>query len=725
MNVSSRDVVDFLERNAKRPATMRELQRHFGLSGKDRKEFSRLISNLVKEGVIVELRGHRYALPKKISVVVGTVTAHRDGYGFVVPQDSEEKDVFIPARFLREAMHGDTVMARVEHARRDGKRSGRIIRVLERAQQTVVGRFEQGHRFGYVIPEDPRLLHDIFIPPKATGEAKDGQLVVARIETYPSKARSAEGVIVEVLGDPDDPKVEALAIVHKHELPHQFPEEVIEAAAKCQDEVASEDLRGREDLRQLRTMTIDGETAKDFDDAVEVARESSGHIRLRVSIADVGHYVESDSVLDREAFERGTSVYFPGECIPMLPEKLSNGICSLNPGVDRLTMTAEMLFDREGQRVESRFYPSVIRSAARLTYTQVKEMLVDGDEAVIEQFRHVFSDLQIMEELALRLMVMRRQRGSLDFDLPEAEIVLDLTGRPEDIVRAERTLAHRIVEEFMLAANEAVAAFLSEKDAPVLYRVHEAPDIDKLQDFQSFVSHFNYSLDLDERSVDPRSLQKLLAAAEGQPEEKMINQGLLRSMKQAHYSPENIGHFGLAADLYCHFTSPIRRYPDLVVHRVLKEVLRRGELPEGRKAELARQMPRIGELTSARERRALQAEREIVDLKKCRFMLDHIGEEFEGIVSGVMPFGVFVELIEYFVEGLVHISSLEDDFYHFEEERLRLIGENSRRIFQVGEKVTIRVNDVKLARREMDFVLADQEESGPSKGRQPRSKGRS
>ncbi|NIQ92776.1 MAG: ribonuclease R [Desulfuromonadales bacterium] len=725
MDVTSRDIVDFLERNAKRPATGRELQRHFGLSGKERKAFHRLLDALVRDGAIVELRGNRYAMPRKISVVVGTVSTHRDGYGFVRPSDGDEEDLFIPARFMREAMNGDTVMARVERSRRDGRRAGRIIRVLERAQQTMVGRFEQGHRFGYVIPEDPRQLHDIFIPPKATGGAKDGQLVVARIEAYPSKSRSAEGVIIEVLGDPDDPKVEALAIVHKHDLPHRFPDEVLEAAEAVPGDVPKADLAGREDLRHLQTVTIDGETAKDFDDAVAVRRETSGRIRLWVSIADVAHYVEKDGVLDREAFERGTSVYFPGQCIPMLPEKLSNGICSLNPEVDRLTMTAEMLFDREGNRVESRFYPSVIRSDARLTYTQVRDMIVDGDEAVIARYKSIFPDLQVMEDLALRLMEMRRRRGSLDFDLPEAEIILDLTGQPEDIVRAERTLAHRVIEEFMLAANEAVAGYLTDKDVPVLYRVHEAPDIDKLQDFQAFVAHFNYGIDLDQGSVDPRKLQKLLSEAEGQPEEKMINQVLLRSMKQAHYSPENIGHFGLAADLYCHFTSPIRRYPDLVIHRILKDALRSGALPERKKAELGRRLPRIGELTSARERRAMEAEREIVDLKKCRFMLDHIDEQFEGIVSGVMPFGFFVELLEYFVEGLVHISNLDDDFYHYEEERQRLIGENRRRIFQVGEKVTIRVKDVNLARREMDFVLAGSAEDGPSRRRRSRTKGRS
>lgn len=708
-DLSAADLLDFLQGQARHPLTAREILDHFSLSRPQRQAALRLLKSLVEEGALAHIKGDRYSLPRSINLVTGTVSAHRDGYGFVSPASGEGGDVFIPARFMREVMHGDRVVVRVEHGFRSGRPEGRIIRVLERAHRTVVGRFEVGRRFGYVVPADPRLGTDLFIPKAASRQVRPGQMVVARIDTYPGRNRSAEGTIIEVLGDPADPEVEILTIAHKYGLPVEFPGEVLAAVASVPDVVNEDDRRGREDLRLLPTVTIDGETAKDFDDAVSVRQESDGKVRLWVSIADVGHYVREGSPVDLEAYERGTSVYFPGKCLPMLPEKLSNGICSLNPAVDRLTMTAEMLFDRDGRRLDSRFYPAVIRSQARLTYTEVAAMLVENDAATIDRYPDIYPHLQVMAELAQRLTAMRRRRGSLDFDLPEAEIVLDLQGRPENIVRAERNLAHRLIEEFMLAANEAVATFLAGRDAPLLYRVHEPPSTEKLQAFQEFIGHFNYGISLDKGSVDPRRLQQLLVELEGKPEERMINQVLLRSMKQAHYSPENVGHFGLAADLYCHFTSPIRRYPDLVVHRALRQVLTAGKLPDKHKAHLQEVLPAMGEHTSQRERRAMEAEREIVSLKKCQFMADKVGEVFSGFVSGVQPFGFFVELEDLFVEGLVHISSIPDDFYMFEEDLQRLLGQHRRRIFQVGGEVQVTVAKVDLDRREIDFVLAGEE----------------
>lgn len=708
-DLSAADLLDFLQGQARHPLTAREILDHFSLSRPQRQAALRLLKSLVEEGALAHIKGDRYSLPRSINLVTGTVSAHRDGYGFVSPASGEGGDVFIPARFMREVMHGDRVVVRVEHGFRSGRPEGRIIRVLERAHRTVVGRFEVGRRFGYVVPADPRLGTDLFIPKAASRQVRPGQMVVARIDTYPGRNRSAEGTIIEVLGDPADPEVEILTIAHKYGLPVEFPGEVLAAVASVPDVVNEDDRRGREDLRLLPTVTIDGETAKDFDDAVSVRQESDGKVRLWVSIADVGHYVREGSPVDLEAYERGTSVYFPGKCLPMLPEKLSNGICSLNPAVDRLTMTAEMLFDRDGRRLDSRFYPAVIRSQARLTYTEVAAMLVENDAATIDRYPDIYPHLQVMAELAQRLTAMRRRRGSLDFDLPEAEIVLDLQGRPENIVRAERNLAHRLIEEFMLAANEAVATFLAGRDAPLLYRVHEPPSTEKLQAFQEFIGHFNYGISLDKGSVDPRRLQQLLVELEGKPEERMINQVLLRSMKQAHYSPENVGHFGLAADLYCHFTSPIRRYPDLVVHRALRQVLTAGKLPDKHKAHLQEVLPAMGEHTSQRERRAMEAEREIVSLKKCQFMADKVGEVFPGFVSGVQPFGFFVELEDLFVEGLVHISSIPDDFYVFEEDLQRLLGQHRRRVFQVGGEVQVTVAKVDLDRREIDFVLAGEE----------------
>jgi ribonuclease R len=708
-DVTPADILEFLQRQAVHPLTAQEILEQFSLSRPQRQTAMRLLRSLVEEGVLVHIKGDRYSLPRQINLVTGTVSAHRDGYGFVSPASGEGADVFIPARFMREVMNGDRVVVRVERGFRSGRPEGRIIRVLERAHRTLVGRFEVGRRFGYVVPADPRLGTDLFIPRATARQVRPGQMVVARIDTYPGRNRSAEGTIVEVLGDPADPEVEILIIAHKYGLPVEFPGEVLTAAAMVPERVEEADRQGREDLRQLPTVTIDGETAKDFDDAVSVRREEDGRIRLWVSIADVGHYVAAGSPVDLEAYERATSVYFPGKCLPMLPEKLSNGICSLNPNVERLAMTAEMLFDRQGHRLESRFYPSVICSRARLTYTEVAAMVVQEEPEPIARYPEIYPHLLVMAELAQRLTAMRRQRGSLDFDLPEAEIVLDLQGRPENIVRAERNLAHRLIEEFMLAANEAVATFLAGRGAPLLYRVHEPPSAEKLQSFQEFIGHFNYGISLEKGSVDPRKLQELLAGLEGKPEERMINQVLLRCMKQAQYSPENVGHFGLAADLYCHFTSPIRRYPDLVVHRVLRQVLTTGKMPEKRKAHLQEVLPAMGEHTSQRERRAMEAEREIVSLKKCQFMADKVGEVFAGFVSGVQPFGFFVELKDLFVEGLVHISSIADDFYVFEEDLHRLVGQHRRRIFQIGDEVQVTVAKVDLDRREIDFVLAEEE----------------
>jgi ribonuclease R len=722
-DITPADILEFLQRQARHPLTAQEILEPFSLSRPQRQAAMRLLKSLVEEGTLVHIKGDRYSLPQQINLVTGTVSAHRDGYGFVSPASGEGADVFIPARFMREVMNGDRVVVRVERGLRSGRPEGRIIRVLERAHQTLVGRFEAGRRFGYVVPADPRQGSDLLISKASARQVRPGQMVVARIDTYPGKNRSAEGTIVEVLGDPADPDVEILIIAHKYGLPVEFPADVLAAAAKVPERVEEADRQGREDLRQLPTVTIDGETAKDFDDAVSVRREKDGRIRLWVSIADVGHYVAEGSPVDLEAYERATSVYFPGKCIPMLPENLSNGICSLNPGVERLAMTAEMLFDSQGRRLESRFYPSVICSRARLTYTEVAAMVVQEEPETIARYAEVYPQLQLMAELAHRLTAMRRQRGSLDFDLPEAEIVLDLQGRPENIVRAERNLAHRLIEEFMLAANEAVATFLAGRGAPLLYRVHEPPSVEKLQAFQEFIGHFNYGLSLEQGSVDPRRLQELLAGLEGKPEERMINQVLLRCMKQAHYSPENVGHFGLAADLYCHFTSPIRRYPDLVVHRVLRQVIAAKKLPEKRKSQLQEVLPAMGEHTSQRERRAMEAEREIVSLKKCQFMADKVGDVFSGFVSGVQPFGFFVELKELFVEGLVHISSIADDFYVFEEDLHRLVGQHRRRIFQIGDEVQVTVAKVDLDRREIDFVLAGEESGSQVPGPKSRVQG--
>ncbi|HEY6007967.1 MAG TPA: ribonuclease R, partial [Geobacteraceae bacterium] len=523
---------------------------------------------------------------------------------------------------------------------------------------------------------------------------------------WPTGDRPAMGRVIEVLGQPDDPAVEVLAIIRKHDLPDQFPDDVLAAARAVPRTVREAALAGRTDLRGRLTVTIDGETARDFDDAVAVEREGEGSIRLWVSIADVSHYVAEGSPLDREAYRRGTSVYFPDRCLPMLPEELSNGICSLNPDVDRLTMTAELLFDRSGRVAAASFYPSVIRSAARLTYTEVARLLGGADTEAAPGRRELLPHLRLLEELALRLMAQRRLRGSIDFDLPEPDIILDLQGGVQAIVRAERTIAHRIIEECMLAANEAVARFVEERVVPFLYRVHELPNAAKLEGFAEVARSFGHDFPLGEAAVAPGVFQRLLEAVAGRPEERLLNQMLLRCMQQARYAAENLGHFGLAAPAYTHFTSPIRRYPDLVVHRILKMVLS-GRISGRRVEQLTGELPEVAEETSRRERLAMEAEREIVELKKLQFMADKVGEEFDGFVSGVTPTGLFVELAEIFVEGMVPLAALPADFYLFNERAHLLQGERSKKSYRLGDPLRVRVASVSLVRRQMEFVPAD------------------
>ncbi|MEI7818282.1 MAG: ribonuclease R, partial [Desulfuromonadales bacterium] len=536
--------------------------------------------------------------------------------------------------------------------------------------------------------------------------------VVAELTSYPTGGRPAEGRIVEILGWPDDPEVEIQSVIRRFDLPHVFGTDVLAEAECITDKVSLEELKDRVDLRSMPTVTIDGETARDFDDAVSLRCEGR-NFRLWVSIADVSHYVKKDGTLDREAYLRGTSVYFPDRCIPMLPERLSNGICSLNPNVDRLTMTAEMLFDRTGAMVESTFYSSVIKSAARLTYTIVKQIIVDEDLELADKHRPVAPMLREMKELALILMDMRKKRGSIDFDLPEPEIIIGLTGQTEGIIRAERNLAHQLIEEFMLAANEAVAREITARNTPFLYRVHENPDPAKLHTFQEFVYGFGYEFSMSEDKVKPSELQRLLAQADGRPEERMINYALLRCMKQARYAADNVGHFGLASDCYCHFTSPIRRYPDLVVHRILKAVLSLSSTEDGLEnkrasRQLAIATERLGEVaehTSKRERVAMEAERDVVEMKKLQYMQQHVGQEFDGFITGVTGFGFFVELEELFVEGLVHISTLNDDIYSHAEKQHSLIGRRSGKIFRIGDAARVTVSSVSPATRRIEFVL--------------------
>ena len=510
------DILNLLQQHANRPLSLRELQETLDLSAGERKRLGKALKDMVRDGSLVQLKGGRFALPRKVNLVVGTISVHRDGYGFVTPVDDKAQDVFVPARHIRPAMHGDLVVVRLERSLRTGKPEGRVIRVEKRAHRTLVGRYQLEQGVGYVSPIDSHLQDDILIPPGSSSGARQGQMVLVDIENYPGRSRGAVGRISEVIGDATNPEVEIKIAAIQFNLPYEFSPETLAAASKIPLQVDREELAGREDLRHLGFVTIDGETAKDFDDAVAISRRADGY-RLWVAIADVAHYVAVGSVIDEEALDRGTSVYFPGTCLPMLPEALSNGICSLNPQADRLVLVVELDFDPAGNRVGSRFCQAVMHSRARLTYTTVAAILVDKDPVARSEYDPLVADLELMRELSELRIACRHQRGSLDFDLPEAQVVLDLQGRPENIVRSERNLAHRLIEEFMLAANEAVALWLVQQHEPMIFRVHESPSEGKMAAFQEFIAYFNQGISLPVEGVKPKLLQELLERVAGQP----------------------------------------------------------------------------------------------------------------------------------------------------------------------------------------------------------------
>ena len=694
---SSEELLQIMEEED-RPLLLREILRRLGLRKEQRQKAREYLRDLAEEGKVVRIRGNRYGLPSKMSLIVGRVKTHPDGYGFVIPEAEGEEDIFIGPRHLKEAMHGDRVVARIESIRRKGK-EGSVIRILERKMRKVVGKFMRAKNYSYLIPEDEHILQEVFIPEGETKRARPNQIVVAEITRYPTERARPEGKVTHILGYPDDPEIEPQIIIHKYDLPHRFTSTALKEAQDLPPLPSSHEYRDRIDLRQIPTFTIDGENARDFDDAVSIERERDGGVRLYVSISDVSHYVKEGTALDSEAYSRGTSVYFPDRAIPMFPPELSNDICCLHPRLDRLTLTAELRFDGAGERKGVRFYPSVIRSEERLTYTLVRKILVDEDSELKKRFGHILPSLELMADFCKELRRRRMQRGALDFDLPEPEVILNLQGETEDITRAERNLAHQIIEEFMIAANEAVAHFMEEKGFPFIYRIHEPPKKEAIDEFRRFISHLGYKMKR-ESDHSPKEFQRILSEVKGRPEERVVNQILLRSMKWAKYSSKNLEHFGLASDSYTHFTSPIRRYPDLIVHRLLKRVLLKQEVKISEEV-LANKADHLSE----RERVAMEAEREILDRYRVRFMKDKIGEEFEGVISGVMAFGFFVELKDIFVEGLVRVTSLHDDYYQYHEKKYSLVGERTHKAFTIGDGVRVRVERVDVERRHIDFGL--------------------
>lgn len=631
---------------------------------------------------------------------VGELRLHRDGYGFVIADKPGTEDVFVPARFIGDALHTDVVEVAVTKGRGE-KLEGRVTNIVERRVKRLVGRLEQMGKAFRVVALDSRVRRCVTVPSKYLSAARHGQDVVVQITDYPQGDKPMQGVVEKILTGRGALDSEEEVIITNHQLPTGFAPDVEEEAKRLYESASMEASDTRRDLTDIPFITIDGESARDFDDAVAAKRLKGGLMRLWVSIADVSHFVQPGSIIDREAYARATSVYFPHKCLPMLPEVLSNDLCSLRPDCERLTMTAQLDIDAKGSVVRREVYHSVIRSRRRMTYTEIKKILVEKDEAVCDAHAELLGGIRLLEECYGRLRGKRLLRGSLDFDLPEPEIIIDLEGDIENIVRAERHVGHMMIEEFMVAANEAVAEALTDAGAGCIYRVHEPPAKDKLREFSVFMHNLGFKVSLGEE-VPPKKLASIIEKVRGHAEERVINHKLLRSMSQAVYSPENLGHYGLASTCYCHFTSPIRRYPDLVVHRLLTQLMWRKK-PRGTKQAL----DEIAEHTSRRERIAMQAEREMAKLYAALFMRDHIGESFDGVVAHVGKFGFFVELNEFFVEGIVPIASLTDDRYRFDEHGMRLVGGRRKRIIRIGDPVTIEVYDVRAEEKEIVFELLD------------------
>ncbi len=702
-------ILAYMESEGYVPIKRRDMRAMLSVPQEDREKFENLINELIAEGRVFETKKGKLASPKDLQMATGTFIGHARGFGFVTP-DAGGEDIFIPASETMGAMQKDRVLYKVLHkAEKSKKADGVIVRILERGQQRIVGTFEAGSKgYGFVVADDKKIAKDIFISRENTKGAVTGHKVVVEITDYGEDRRNPEGKVIEILGHINDPGVDILSVIRRYELAVDFPEEVYAEIEHLGTEVAEADKKGREDLRDLLTITIDGADAKDLDDAVSLKRLGNGNFELGVHIADVSHYVRENTALDKEAYARGTSVYLVDRVIPMLPHKLSNGICSLNPHVDRLALSCLMEVNGRGEVVSHRILESVINSDYRMTYTAVREILEDGTPALLEQYAEILPMLEDMEELRQILGEKRRKRGSVNFDLPESKIILDENGKPIDIRPYEKSIATNMIEEFMLVCNETIAENSFWQEMPFMYRSHQEPDEDKLEKMEQFLRGFGYYLRKKDGEIHPRELQKVLQKAEETDEERIITRMVLRSMMQARYTAENGGHFGLAAKYYCHFTSPIRRYPDLEIHRMIKKMLH-GELDEKASAYYRRKMPDWAKHCSKQERVAEDAERDTDALKKVEFMEDKVGQIYEGIISGVTNWGIYVELPNT-IEGMVALSQMDDDYYEFDEKKMLVFGKRTKKSYRLGDKVVVSVAKVDRMMGTIDFVFEEENE---------------
>jgi len=697
-------IIELMESKTYKPMSREELAVKLNISKNEYKDFFGVLLQMEKEGIIFRLVNDKYNLLNSEYLVIGRLEGNERGFGFVMSKDRPGEDIFIPADSILGAMHGDTVIANLISRKGVGKKQeGEIVRVLERANETIIGTFEDNGSFGFVVPDNHKIAFDIFVPKAQTLNAQDKQKVVVKIKRWPEFRRNPEGEVVEILGFLSDKGTDILSIIRQFNLPEEFPDEVRAEALNVPGSISDDEIASRLDLRAIKTFTIDGADAKDLDDAVSIEKLQNGNYKLGVHIADVCHYVKGGSQLDKEALKRGNSVYLLDRVIPMLPHELSNGICSLNPNVDRLTLSVIMEINNSGKVLNHEIHESIINSKARLIYDDVSDLLEMNDPKAEEKLSIVKDELFLMKELMSILRSHRDARGSIDFDFPESYIEVDKKGDPIDVRKLERRIANRLIEEFMLITNETVAERFYWAEIPFLYRIHEEPNPEKVADFVKFIQKFGYSI--KGKELHSKDFQQLTDEIKGKKEEPVISTLLLRTMQKAIYSANAGIHFGLAAQYYSHFTSPIRRYPDLEIHRIIKDYLH-GRLTDKKINLLEKILPEIAEQTSMTERRAEEAEREVDDLKKAQFMVKHIGDEFDGLVSSVTNFGIFVQL-ENTIEGLIHFNTMVDDYYYFDEENYLIVGERTNKRYGLGDEVRIEVIGADVGKKNIDFKLVD------------------
>jgi len=698
-------ILDYLTEQD-RPIADIDIARDFEIDKSQYGTFFEILEKMEEQGLVIKTKKKKYGTPEVFGMITGKIQSTMKGFAFLIPDDKEQSDVFIAAAELEGAMNGDRVLVKLIQKAEGSRRSeGTVISITERANTEVVGTFEMSKDFGFVLPDNRKINMDIYVPAPRNMGAKTGDKVVVKITKWPKGRRNPEGKVIEILGQKGDPGTDILSVIRKFQLPENFPKKVLAEADSVPQDVSEEEIARRKDLRDLVTVTIDGADAKDLDDAISIERMENGNFKLGVHIADVTHYVKEGSALDKEAIKRATSVYLVDRVIPMLPRRLSNGICSLNPQVNRLTMTCMMEIDMNGGVVDHEIFESVIKTNERMIYTDVSDILEKVDRPELKKYDYLYESFKYMEELAKILRKKRERRGAIDFNFPEARIIVDENGKPTEIRRADRRIANRVIEEFMLAANETVAEHMHWMELPFVYRVHDTPDEEKIVAFNKFIHNFGFFVKGAQGEIHPKAVQNLLNKVEGKPEEHIISKMMLRSLKQAKYSPSNDGHFGLAADYYCHFTSPIRRYPDLQIHRIIREMTQNKLFPK-RVAQLEEIVAYASEQSSEQERIAEKAERETDDIKKCEYMMDYIGEEFEGMISSVTNFGVFIELSNT-IEGLTRLKLLDDDYYYYDQENLQLVGERTTNTYRIGDKVRVRVERVDVDLREIDFFILE------------------